>query len=455
MTIKPINLGQTANDGTGSPLREGGSIINANFSELDERTGTAQATAESAITKANSAEQKAVNAGDAAAQAQAKADGAQARLVAGENITIDNTNPEAPVISSTGGGSGGEGTVTSVAGVVPVAGNIPTGELQEALGISEINESLGDLESQVAGKVSTNTVGQPGGVASLGVNGQVPPSQLPNPPVVPANTNDLAEGSNNLYFTASRVLNTLLAGLSLAASTAIQASDSVIVALGKLQAQVTGKAAKGVNNDITRLTAIDATGYGLIRDGIPEMIGATSSAGGTKGLVPAPVAGATRFLSSLGTWLEIKASASWGSISGTLSDQTDLSAALNGKIASSLIDFVFIYPNGGSASSPANISLNTRLINANPFPGSSVICEVECLVSGVWETPGWVSSSTQSPNSIGVRSSQRRGGSSDEIVTQSGSIANITGGGYTGGSYSGAYTTAALPVRVKVWKVKS
>lgn len=216
-----------------------------------------------------------------------------------------------------------------------------------------------------------------------------------------------------------------------------------------------GKAASGDNNDITSLLAITTDGFDKLRQGIATIVGASASVAGAKGLVPAPGAGATRFLSSLGTWLAINASASWGSISGTLSDQTDLSAALNGKIASSLIDFVFIYPNGGSASSPANISLNTRLINANPFPGSSVICEVECLVSGVWETPGWVSSSTQSPNSIGVRSSQRRGGSSDEIVTQSGSIANITSGGYTGGSYSGAYTTAALPVRVKVWKVKS
>lgn len=51
-------------------------------------------------------------------------------------------------------------------------------------------------------------------------------------------TTDLAEGSN-LYFTASRVLATVLAGLSTATNAAITAADSVLSAFGKLQAQIT------------------------------------------------------------------------------------------------------------------------------------------------------------------------------------------------------------------------
>lgn len=51
-------------------------------------------------------------------------------------------------------------------------------------------------------------------------------------------TSDLAEGTN-LYFTASRVLATILTGLSTATSVAITAADSVLSAFGKLQAQIT------------------------------------------------------------------------------------------------------------------------------------------------------------------------------------------------------------------------
>lgn len=55
-------------------------------------------------------------------------------------------------------------------------------------------------------------------------------------------TADLTEGSN-LYFTAARVLATVLAGLSTATNAVITATDTVLSALGKLQAQITGNAA--------------------------------------------------------------------------------------------------------------------------------------------------------------------------------------------------------------------
>ena len=55
-------------------------------------------------------------------------------------------------------------------------------------------------------------------------------------------TTDLAEGTN-LYFTAARVLAAILAGLSTATNAVITAADSVLVALGKLQAQITANQA--------------------------------------------------------------------------------------------------------------------------------------------------------------------------------------------------------------------
>jgi lysophospholipase L1-like esterase len=52
------------------------------------------------------------------------------------------------------------------------------------------------------------------------------------------NTDALPEGTANLYFTTARVLSTLLSGLSLLTGGAIVSTDSVLVALGKLQKQI-------------------------------------------------------------------------------------------------------------------------------------------------------------------------------------------------------------------------
>lgn len=52
------------------------------------------------------------------------------------------------------------------------------------------------------------------------------------------NSDQVTEGSTNLYHTASRTLQTVLAGLSLATSSAITAADTILSALGKLQAQI-------------------------------------------------------------------------------------------------------------------------------------------------------------------------------------------------------------------------
>lgn len=55
-------------------------------------------------------------------------------------------------------------------------------------------------------------------------------------------TNGIGEGSNNLYFTQARVLATPLAGLVTTSSVAVVAADSILVGVGKLQAQVAAAA---------------------------------------------------------------------------------------------------------------------------------------------------------------------------------------------------------------------
>lgn len=53
-----------------------------------------------------------------------------------------------------------------------------------------------------------------------------------------ASTDDVPEGSSNLYFQTARVLATLLTGISFATGGAIVSTDSVLVAFGKLQKQL-------------------------------------------------------------------------------------------------------------------------------------------------------------------------------------------------------------------------
>lgn len=60
-------------------------------------------------------------------------------------------------------------------------------------------------------------------------------------------TDELPEGATNLYFTTARVLAAVLTGLSLATGTAITSTDSILVALGKLQKQITDLTASKAN----------------------------------------------------------------------------------------------------------------------------------------------------------------------------------------------------------------
>ena len=77
----------------------------------------------------------------------------------------------------------------------------------------------------------------------------------------PANTSELTENTN-LYHTSARVLATVLAGLSTAAGTVVDATHTVLQAIGFLQKQVTDNYAKpkqflciAASDETTALTA--------------------------------------------------------------------------------------------------------------------------------------------------------------------------------------------------------
>ena len=151
---------------------------------------------------------------------------------------------------------------------------------------SQAISTVSGLQAVLDGKINTTERGVSGGVATLDQFARIPASQLPsyvddvleyltlsafpatgetgkiyiainqgtaanptrqyrwtgstyaeiNPS--PGTTDALAEGSTNLYFNESRVRNTVLTGLSLAVSTAVTATDTVLTALGKVQAKL-------------------------------------------------------------------------------------------------------------------------------------------------------------------------------------------------------------------------
>jgi len=292
MSIVPLNIGSASNDGNGQNLRSGGQVINANFAELDQRTTAAQSAADAAQAKADTA--------------QAKADAAIPSLQKGQPNGV--------------AGLDGSGTV-------------PASQLP-----SYVDDVL-----EFASFAALPAAGETGKIyITVDNNNQYRWSgtQYVLLTASPGSTDSVPEGAVNKYWTLARTLGSVLTGLVTTNSAVIAATDTVIAAFGKLQRQITdlgaSKANKGANTDITSLAGLTTplsvsqggTGSG---SGVPEMVGASTTAAGTKGLVPAPSLGATRFLSSLGTWLAINASASWGTITGNISSQTDLQAALAAK----------------------------------------------------------------------------------------------------------------------------
>ncbi|WP_295792874.1 hypothetical protein [Mucilaginibacter sp.] len=89
----------------------------------------------------------------------------------------------------------------------------------------------------------------------------------------PGSTDAVPEGSTNKYFTAARVLATLLTGIGFSSATAITATDTILSALGKLQAQ------------FTALFKIPAGGT------VGQVLAKTSNADGDTLWVDAPIGG--------------------------------------------------------------------------------------------------------------------------------------------------------------------
>ncbi|MCZ8437195.1 phage tail protein [Achromobacter xylosoxidans] len=162
----------------------------------------------------------------------------------------------------------------------------------------------------------------------------------------------------------------------------------------------------------------------------------------------------TRPLNATGVWTiqAFGAVTNPGSVDAAqlASDYAALSAAFQS--LSAAISFAIVYPNGGTAAAPANITVNSRYVVANPFPGYRVLCQLEIRVSGKWGYPGsFVANSAG--NYFGCAASQFDDG---DIVVQT-AVNYLTSDNPAATGHAFLPTPATLtvaPARVKVWRVR-
>ena len=115
------------------------------------------------------------------------------------------------------------------------------------------------------------------------------------------------------------------------------------------------------------------------------------------------------------------------------------------------IAFTVLYPGGGNAASPGNVTINSRYVMSNPWPGSPVLAIGEVLMGTVWTPTGW--RFLASDNSQGVAVGQY----GDSVVLQTGIAALWNRGDWQGSPIPASnpgISLTSLPCRVKVWKVK-
>lgn len=464
MSILPLNIGSAPNDGNGQDLRSGGQVINANFAELDQRTTAAQSAAQAAQ-----------------ATADAAIPGAQ------------------------------KGQPNGVAGL-DGSGTVPASQLPSY--VDDVLEFASFAALPAVGEtgkiyitIDTNSQYRWSGsqyvllTASPGSTDAVPEGAI----------NKYWTLARTLGSVLAGLVTTSPAVIA-ATDTVLSAFGKLQRQITDLSSAVTGKAGKGSNSDITEITGLTTplavsqggtggatpaqarTALGLKSASIAEVMTSLMDAtegrvmlvgafgtGGTSGLrlpgydanavlpngnywTPAvwtgsPYAGTdsknqgfleTRTWSTSGDAIQVWRGIipAYGSFTrfkteGVWGSWTNSSAAD--------IAFTYVYPNGGSAASPASVSIGSRYASPNPFPGFPIICHVELLISGVWETPGWFSNG-QSGGS-GTLSTPRRGGAVDEIITATGGAGVASGSSFGGGSYNSSTLTSA-PARIKVWRVK-
>lgn len=181
--------------------------------------------------------------------------------------------------------------------------NIANGDVRDSLATHKANGNMGRLSmnqlvipyANLTGSpfIPTNTNQLTNGAGFLTSYTETDP--LFNTKFSLKTTTDLTEGVK-LYFTEPRVLSTLLAGLSTGTNTPITSSNSVLIALQNLQAQITAK-----------IPSVSASTIGLSKAALNSTYPNTPV--GYVVLAPSILLGGATYIrataGSTGTWLSI------------------------------------------------------------------------------------------------------------------------------------------------------
>lgn len=444
MSIVPLNLGTSENDGTGQNLRSGGQVINANFAELDQRTIAAQATADAAA--------------GAAADAGSKADSAQAKA-------------DAAIPAAQKGQPGGV-AILDGSGVVP-ASQLPS-YVDDVLEFANLAAFPVTGESgKIYVAINTNSQYRWSGTQYILLSAS------------PGSTDAVPEGTLNKYWTNARTIASVLSGMVTSNSAVVVATDSILAAVGKLQRQISdavtslsSKAANGANGDITSLSGL-TTALSIAQGGTgAKSLAAAQAALGINTAINLPTGTDLNNIQSTGFYMQqananatlalnypVAAAGSLVSVQLGSSITTQTYTVYNTgeqyvrsryvaawsewrlTITDATVGFAYAYPNGGTEAAPATITINSRYTVANPFPGHEVIVLAEILIGGKWGDAGWFYSS----GGYGTKGSQL---DLNTLVVQTGATRVSYTSNASGDPFGQTATgLSSATCRLKVWRV--
>lgn len=211
--------------------------------------------------------------------------------------------------------------------------------------------------------------------------------------------------------------------------------------------RIRGRYAGGATGDVVNMR--DRTSTGFVASGIDTVVDPVSD-----GINGEPRTGSETYPKHIYTNIAIKAYDT-----ATNQEQVDIAYLINKvqaleaeklSVADDDARSTILYPNGGTAEIPANVTVNQRIVMDNPYPGYYVVCEAQAKFNGIWGTTGFIYSA--SAGGYGIEAYQF-GESNQLVVVQTGSYSLSTAGTYTGGPHGQFGNYSTLPCRVIVTRL--
>ena len=197
--------------------------------------------------------------------------------------------------------------------------------------------------------------------------------------VGPASTDDLPEGSTNRYWTAARTLATAVAGLVTSNSTVIAATDTVLIAFGKLQAQITSLAGSKLDTTATATAATKLVTArkinGVAFDGTADITISGGSGGGPASTDDLPEGSTNRYWTAARTLAT--ALAGLVTSSSTVIAATDTVLIAFGKLQAQITSLA-----GSKLDTTATATAATKLVTARKINGVAFDGTADISISG-------------------------------------------------------------------------